>query len=139
MSPIHRNRQVTARAALSSYLVLSGVWFLFSIGYEFLALSRRGSGLHAIGILTFAIGVLWVLWLRGFLEYRDGLYRSTSVPLKEITEAKNTWIEWNVIGRHLRVPRLVICYGNRNQRVLVNAKPFKKDDLRRVLSGLNAT
>jgi hypothetical protein len=125
MNSPHSTPVIQARAAASAYIVLAGIWFLFAfIGLALLLrsdLPSMGAGV----ILPLAVGMLWVGWLRGFrlevgkenLSYRDGLYRTTVVPLSEIRDVKNAWIEWRVLTLALRVPRLVIAYGStRHQR-----------------------
>jgi len=132
---------------LSSYLALSGIWFVLASVYIALALKEPGQGMAIGGIVALSVGVLCVFWLRGFrlrmtddhLEYRDGLYRSISIPLREVTKAKQTWVGWTVLGRSLRIPRFVVVYGTQNDRVTINTKPFSRDDLQRLLGPLRTT
>ena len=129
---------VKVYAALSSYIVLSGIYFILAFGYGILSWKRPGLGLENIGIMLFMIGVLWVVWLRGFriritsdkFEYRNGFHRSTIVPLSEIKDTKHSWIEWKLLGRHLQIPRLIVTYGAHAECVIINTKPFSKQEAR---------
>jgi len=147
MISTHDTPVLQACAAFSSYIVLAGIWFLLAfIGLALLLrsdLSSMGAGV----VLPLAVGMLWVGWLRGFrlevgkenLSYRDGLYRTTGVPLSEIRDVRNTWIEWRVLTRALRVPRLVIAYGSNRHRLTINAKPFRRKDIQRAVEILRAS
>jgi hypothetical protein len=116
--------------------VLAGFWFVLALVYAGLALADRRHGEAGV-LVPLVVGFMWIAWLRGFrleignekLEYRDGLYKSVAVPLSGIREVKNAWVEWRFLGRLLRVPRLVIVYGSQVDRLAINAKPFRKDDI----------
>jgi hypothetical protein len=98
-------------------------------------------------VIPFAVGMMWVGWLRGFrleinknsLRYRDGLYRTVAVPVKEILEVRNTWVEWRLLTRSLRVPRLVVAYGSSGHRLVINTKPFLRRDIRRAIDMLRTS
>jgi fatty acid desaturase len=121
MNSTHGTSVLQARAAVSAYIVLAGIWFLLAFSFLALFLSDHRPGTGGAVFVPLGVGMLWVGWLRGFrldvgqenLSYRDGLYRTTVVPLREIRDVKNTWIEWRVLTRALRVPRLVISYGSK--------------------------
>jgi hypothetical protein len=138
---------VLARAAVSAYIVLAGIWFLLAFAFLALFLSDHRPGMGAGVLLPLGVGMLWIAWLRGFrlevgkenLSYRDGLYRSTIIPLSEIREAKNAWIEWRLLTRALRVPRLVITYGSKRSRLAINAKPFRRQDIQHATEILRAS
>jgi hypothetical protein len=131
----------SARAAVSAYIVLAGFWLLISFMIFLLDLRRHPPGTDWGAIVPLGVGALWIVWLRGFrlevsqgdLSYRDGLYRSTMVPLSDIREAKNTWIGWKLLTRKLQVPRLVVTYGSKSDRLAINAKPFRRQDIQRVI------
>jgi hypothetical protein len=128
---------VSARAAISSYIVLAGIWIVLAVVYAGLAFATRGHGMNIGGLVALGVGLIWVAWLRGFrlevgegkLEYRDGLYKSVAVPLSEIREVKSAWVEWRILGRTLRVPRLIIVYGPQSNRLSINTKPFRRHDI----------
>jgi hypothetical protein len=73
----------------------------------FLALFLRSHppGVGAGVIISLAVGISWIVWLRGFrleignedLSYRNRLYRSMIVPPSEVREVKNTWIDWTLL------------------------------------------
>lgn len=137
-----RSRHIEAHSAFSSYFVLSGIWFVLAIGYALLGLRNPKSNCLDVSLGTFLIGLLWVFWLRGFrlridsdqIEYRNGLYKSVAVPLKEITNVRNSWIEWKRLGRAVKIPRLIITYGAQASSIAINTKPFRKQDIRFVMS-----
>jgi len=131
-----------ARAAVSSYVVLGGFWFVIAVANWVLALINRMTDLALVAFLSCLIGLLWVCWLKGFrlrinngqLQYRNGFYSSVTVPLAEITDFRSTWVETKVLGQALRMPRLVVAYDAR--RILINTKPFRKEDLRALFDAL---
>ena|ERR1700733_5187205 len=136
-----------ATAAFSSYVVLSGIWFVLALTFAVLALGSHRPGVQAGVAISLAVGLLWVCWLRGFrlqigiknLEYRDGLYRSVVVPVCEIKEVKNSWVEWRVLSRLLRVPRLIVVYGNPTQYLFINTKPFSRQKIHRAIELLRGS
>jgi hypothetical protein len=135
-----------ARAAVSAYIVLAGIWFLLALTFLAFFLNDHRPGMGAGVLLPLAVGMLWIGWLRGFrlevgkdkLSYRDGLYRSTVIPLSEIREVKNAWIEWRLLTRALQVPRLVVTYGSKRSRLAINAKPFRRQDIQHAVEILRA-
>lgn len=124
---------LSVRAAISSYIILAGVWIILAV----VIVADRRHGGNILGLVSIGVGLIWIAWLRGFrleigagkLEYRNGLYKSVIVPLGEIREAKNAWVEWRRLGRVLRVPRLVIVYGAQANRLCINTKPFRRHDI----------
>jgi hypothetical protein len=132
--------KIEGRAAVSAYLVLGAPFFLLAMGCAIVAWKHPERNAQTGAAICFLAGVLWAAWVRGFriritadqIEYRDGFYRSVTVPLNTIREVKNTWIEWKTFGRHLQIPRLVIVYGNDRRLAAINTKPFKRRDLRTV-------
>ena len=114
------------RATLSSYIVLSGVWVLLTIGYLFLSLGSPGKNLESGAIIAGGVSLMWWIWLWGFritisdeyLEYRDGFFRSSKVKFKEIVDIKNVSIGWDILGRKIRIPRIniILLTGNKALR-----------------------
>ncbi len=133
---------LSARAAISAYIALAGFWIVLALVFVALAVAERAHGMVSGAAIALAVGLAWIVWLRGFrleigngkIEYRDGFYKSVIVALSEVRETKNAWVEWKLPGRHLRVPRLVIVYGPRAERLAVNAKPFARQDIQRALT-----
>jgi hypothetical protein len=81
--------------------------------------------------------MLWFVWLRGFkiviaddvLYYRDGLYHTVTLDLRDVKNVRNSWIQWARLGRQVSVPRLVITYGTPPKQLALNIKPFRREDL----------
>jgi len=129
---------ITIRAAFSSYLVLSGVWVLLAIGYLLLSLRNPGGGLEKGAAISGGVALLWWCWLLSFkitvtklfLEYRDGFFRTTKVALSDIAQLKDASIEWNVLNRKIRVPRLLVMAKSEDVAISINPKPFKRSDLK---------
>lgn len=105
-SPVNRSRHgLSARAALSSYFVLAGIWIGLGVAYTASALADADRELYTVSILCISVGSLWIVWLRGFklriiagvLEYRDGLYRSVRIPAENITEVKFASLKWRFL------------------------------------------
>jgi hypothetical protein len=137
-----RTNGFVARAAIGSYFALTGIWFVLALFYMGIAQNRHDAEPLAVCLLLIVIGLLFGIWLRGFrlrltssgCEYRDGFYRSTSIPLKSISCVKHVWIELKYPGWTAKVPRLVIMYGDNSDSVAINTKPFSKKDLAKILS-----
>jgi hypothetical protein len=146
-SSIEHGRVLVARAAISSYVVLAGVWFLLSLTGAVFCIGLHRSGMATGIVLPLAVGMMWAGWLRGFrleiddqsLRYRDGLYKSVAVPRTEIQDVKNAWIEWKLLTRAVRVPRLLIIYGSRRSRLAINAKPFRRKEIQQAIEILRTS
>ena len=129
--------QLKANAALSSYIVLGGPWFLLSLSGFWVNVLHPHSGDIKMALLPGTIGLAFCAWLRGFniiisdtqFEYRDGFYKSYRIELAEIKEAKYTWVGWKNFGRTIKIPRLVIVPRQKWKSIIINTKPFKKNDL----------
>jgi hypothetical protein len=127
-----------ARPAASAYIVLTGPSFLVALFSGVVAWMHPERGTQALTAIVVSVAFLWVVWLRGFrirltgehIEYRDGLYRRVIIPWEAINEVKHTWVEWSILGRRLQIPCLMIAYGNGNNFVRINSKPFRRQDLR---------
>jgi hypothetical protein len=133
------------RASYSAYLVLMGIWVVFGIGYLLLAIKNPGRGLHVPAVLSLAVSVAWWVWLRGFrilvcldvVEYRNGLYVTRRVPRSSIRDIRSTWTEFNIFGKGIRLPRIVIETTDQ-QEIVINPKPFKRDEIGKLLAFLNS-
>lgn len=127
------NETFLARASLAGYIVLSGVWFVLGGFYAWLGFARPASSSWRGSVICFAVGALWVVWLRGFrlriegdmLAYRDGMYRTYSGSVSHITMVQNTWIEWARLSRKIRIPRLLIEFEG-GYSITINTKPFDR-------------
>jgi hypothetical protein len=137
------NIHIEVKAATSAYVVLGAPSLLMAIICGITAWKQPEKGAGLAGIL-FVVTLLWVLWVRGFricitgqqLKYRDGFYRYITIPLQQVKEVKSTWVQWNTFGRHLKVPRLIVRYGAGDDFIVINPKPFRLEDLRRVVDVL---
>jgi hypothetical protein len=138
---------VTIRATLSSYVVLSGIWFVLSAGYLWLHFFKPGPGAMEVALLTGGIAILWCCWLLGFklsrsesaLVYRDGLYRTHRIPLADVKGCRFTWKERKVLTRSLQTPVLVITTKQGGPTMVVNPKPFSREGLHEILDPLVKT
>lgn len=138
-------QKVTIRAAFSSYLVLSGVWVLLAVGYLLLGLRNPAAGSEKGAAIAGGVALLWWCWLLGFkitvtkelLEYRDGFFRSTKVALSDIVQIQNAGVEWSVLNRRFRVPRLLVIVKNEVVAMSINPKPFKRSDLKIVREAIS--
>ena len=128
----------TANAALSAYIVMSGIYFVLGIAILVGESYHRTNGGIWIAMLCLICGGLWVLWLRGFririqngiFEYRDGFYRTHSCKLDEIKSTRAQWISWRFLWRALKVPRMIVNVTDPNaEPILINTKPFSRTSL----------
>jgi hypothetical protein len=125
-----------ARASFAGYVALAGLWFVIGGFFAWLEFARHGSSAWQGSLIGFSVGVLWVIWLRGFrlsidgdvLTYRDGIYRTRAGNLSHITAVKSTWIEWARLPRTIKVPRLLIEF-DRGDSITINTKPFARSAL----------
>lgn len=126
---------LSIRAASSAYAALAGIWFVLGVLYVLAGIPHGQAG-NGGALVSFAVGGLWVFWLRGFrltvcsdsVAYRDGFYRLVLVPINEISAIRSTWAKWSFAGRDIRIPRLVIDYGV-GRHLIVNTKPFGRRDI----------
>jgi len=128
------------RAVLSGYIALCGIWFVLAAVFAWLAWRDPRSNVWEGAAISGGIGLLFAVWLRGFkitiadgwLEYRDGLFRSSRVMLADIDEIH---VEWIAVGHHgmgRKIPRIVVSARNGAVVFRVNPKPFAKEDLRKI-------
>lgn len=135
---------ITIRAAFSSYLILSGVWALLAVGYLLLSLKNPAGGLEKGAVIAGGVTLLWWVWLWGFritvtkasLEYRDGFFKSSKIALSEIIKIKDASIEWNIVGRRIKVPRILVMTRDNDVAISINSKPFKRSDLKKVRAAI---
>ncbi len=138
-------RGITIRAALSSYLALSGVWVLIALGYLVISVRNPAGGWLEGTIIAGTVALLWWIWLLGFkitltesfLEYRNGFYQSSRIALTDIAQLKAAGVEWAVLGRKIIAPRLLIIENDQSVALMINPKPFKRIDLQRIRTWVN--
>jgi hypothetical protein len=138
------SRHFEARAAWSAYFALVSVWAVLAIFYGFLKLRYATSNTGIGGLMCATIAVLWIVWLRGFkivlagehFHYRNGLYRSITINLGDISRVRSVSISWRRLGRVIPISRLVIDYGSPLKHIVVNPKPFRSTDLRHIMQTL---
>ena len=126
-----------AKAVFSSYIALGGIWAVLAIVCFILAIKNFSHGDLIPALICSLVTILWTLWLRGFkltvtdeyLEYRDGLYRVSKVPLEDIAEMKHKWIQWKNFGRIVSIPRTAVITKDKKTAFLINDKPFGLNDL----------
>jgi hypothetical protein len=129
---------VTIRATLTSYILLCGIWIILASGYLILSYRSQGENLESGAIIAGGVGLLWGIWLRGFrislsnktLEYRDGFYRSSRLHISQIVKIKSEWVAWGVLGRKIRIPRMAVIAQDEEESILINPKPFGRNELR---------
>jgi len=127
----------TLRASVGSYIAFCGIWVLLAGAYGHLALRRPGAGLEigaAIAGLAAGVSILWMsghrIWVAaGVLHYRDGFFRSRSIPLAEIESIAAGWEGINLLGREIRIPRLRVVARTELQSFQINPKPFSRRSL----------
>ena len=126
-----------AKAVFSSYIALGGIPILTAILWLIGYIKRPSKDAIYASLLCIAIALLWGIWLRGFkltvtdkyLEYRDGLYRVSRVPLEDIAEMKHKWLQWKNFGRIVSIPRTAVITKDKKTAFLINDKPFGLNDL----------
>jgi len=127
-----------ARAGIKGYVLLSGIWWVLAVSWTWTAIHNpEANAWEAVWICAGA-GTLVVAWLRGFsltieegkLTYRNGLYRSRTVALFELTgEIHNVWK-----GRRFRTD-LELKDGS---RFALNFGPFSAGDLCELIRRIDA-
>ena len=129
-----------ARAAKIGYLVLN-IPTIFILSLQFSIVLREGPTHPTIwqAIIIFIFyGLIWIFWLKGFeisidtnlFYYRDGLHRSHSILLSDIKKTEFKWVDWRVLTRVIKIPRLIIHSKKGERPIWINIKPFAKDDLK---------
>ena len=133
------------RATRSSYVALCGIWVVLSVGYCGLFIWKPGPGLINVALLTGGIGILWGCWLRGFrlalteseLIYRDGLYRTSRIPLADVKGHRFDWAERKILNRTIATPVLVVSSRQGGHDLIINPKPFNLRGLHGLLDALS--
>lgn len=128
---------IEARAAISAYFVLLGMFVVMALFYTIAMLIHPGKDIYIVVAILYTVCLIVYLWLRGFrilittnhFEYRDGLYRTYSVPICDIVTLKDTWVEYKYLTRTVSMPRWVIIHGRQKEHIIINIKPFKLRDL----------
>jgi hypothetical protein len=129
----------SAKASFVGYIVLNIpavlmlVIFIAATIRRDLDVSSNGSAFT----LIIAYSAIWTLWLNGFrlrilkglVIYRNGFYKTHSLPLECVTKVEYKWVNWRFITRMIKVPRLIVHSGD-SKFLLINPKPFSKNDLR---------
>lgn len=136
--------RVDAHASPTAYFALAAFWIAMGMFYPFLAILKDRPQLWTGAAIALAVGVLWIAWIRGFrltideqqLVYRDGIYRSTKVPLGTINNVRSARVGWTPVDFGLKFPRLVITYGS-GRRLAINTKLFRRHDIQNVVSLLD--
>jgi len=134
-----REPQLVIRAVPSSYVMLSGIWFLLAAGYTYLALEHPDRNLWQVVVGCLAPGLGFVAWLSGFrlgvigdqLVYRDGFRRTRTVPIADIGTLKFGWFDVGLVNR-VKLPRLRVTRKSGGPAILMNAKVFGLQDLRKI-------
>lgn len=129
-----------ARAALAGYIVLNAPAILgvliFIVGILIRGITYRAVWDALLAWILYA--TIWTVWLKGFqlniengiVTYRNGLYRSHSIHLKDIEKTEFKWVDWRCLSRKLKVPRLVVYSNKDNDHLIINPKPFSQKDLK---------
>jgi hypothetical protein len=142
MDRTESSNPLESRAAIGSYVGLTGVWFVLGIACAILAvIGGPGKGLGLATALSFGPGCAFALWLTGFrlriaegvLEYRNGFFRTVRIPLQTIREARYGCEESGPIPW---LHRLFIVHSGDAGATEVNPKPFAKNSFQRILEVL---
>ena len=136
---------VSIRATLSSYIALCGIWIVLSAANLSLHICKPGPGAMEVALLTGGIGILWGCWLRGFrlalteseLIYRDGLYRTSRIPLADVKGHRFDWAERKILNRTIATPVLVVSSRQGGHDLIINPKPFNLRGLHGLLDALS--
>lgn len=127
----------SAKAVLTSYLVLAGIYFLMAFFYLFISINDKSLNYLGASIICFFTGFGFSIWLNGFqiqifisyVIFRDGFYKETKIALDQIHEIKHCWIDVMYLYRVIKMPRMMIKYGNKKS-FAINSKPFSREAIR---------
>src|SRR4051812_26940871 len=122
-----------ARVATSAVVILAGPFLALAAFLTWIGFWKSESSAFQAAAVCLGGAVIWLVWLRGFriiisggqFTYRSGMYKTTSIPLREITSAEQCWVEARNFGSVIKIPRLAIKYIRMREPLLVNVKPFR--------------
>ena len=60
------------------------------------------------------------------------------IRLEDITQADVKWVDWLVIGRVIKLPRLVVSSKKMDREIFINIKPFSRKDINKFVELLKA-
>lgn len=146
MSNSRLNKPKEIRATFKSYIILCSIWVILTILYSLLYYKNPNQGFETGGLVAGGVALLWIIWLRGFrlrvtkdyFEYRDGLFRSYKLHLNEIINVQTAWVEWKLITRKIRMPRIAVKARSEEKSVLINPKPFNPKEISMVCNILKS-
>lgn len=127
-------------------MVLVGPWIAIALGYALLSMNKTHAGAEQGGFIAAIAAFMFSYWLLGFkitvtdlfVEYRSGLFRSSRIDLSSIREIKNVWLEFNICGRKIKMPRILIKTQS-NNNIIINPKPFSIHDINNLIKIINET
>jgi hypothetical protein len=130
------NARLDAHSSLAGYIVLAGLWAALGLFFTWIQYQKPESNSWQGAAICLGVAFTWVVWLRGFrlrvhdgvFEYRDGFYRTLRCQVAEIEDASTARVSWRLLGRSLRVPRMVISVRGA-EPIRINVKPFSRADL----------
>jgi hypothetical protein len=133
---------IIIRSSLLSYVMLIGIWIFLAIGSIAFAVKIPHHGWEKSVALTGCVIVLLACWLRGFkitvtntfLEYRDGLYKSSKIALLDIADIKHKSLKVHHQPHRIGPYQILIISKNSGSIITINTKPFKLIDIQKVLS-----
>ena len=143
---ISQMNSIKISASVSGYIILVGFWLLLALAYFWLTIEKPESGSESGLIIAGLAALFWLVWLKGFviqiedgeLIYRDGFFRRLVIRLEDITQADVKWVDWLVIGRVIKLPRLVVSSKKMDREIFINIKPFSRKDINKVVELLKA-
>ena len=128
---------LTLKASLGSYAVFCGVWIVLALGDAALTVLRPGTEAWKGALVTGIVATACLTWMSGHrvrvsstqVEYRDGLFRSRTIPRKHVVGLTSTWAPLRVLGREIKVPRLTVVSSHGAESFQINPKPFSRRSL----------
>ncbi len=140
MNQYESGPSVTIRARSRSYFILGGIWILVAVLCLLLNIRIPEEGFRVIAIFAAVFAVVWWTWLQrirltvsgGYLEYRGGIFRLSRTALKGIGEirSENTEADSPVPAR---LPRVMVITKRGDISMVIDPRPFNRDDLDRVM------
>lgn len=122
--------KIIARPTVASFIILSGIWFIYGLMFLFLFLRDNNCCSPLLPILLIAISIITALLLSRFslsldsekLTYKN-LFKKHHIAVNEITFVAQTWMTFSNLPSVFKIPRLVIQFGHANE-VVINEKLF---------------